>query len=93
MKALLTHRCIGRQERPGSKTLSYEYAVQTILFITEIREASQNHSHGILLSRENYSAWSSVATLLKHELVARWSNPHKYKITDKVIRLAILGSM
>merc|ERR1719180_266585 len=39
--------------------------------------------------REFYSAWSSVNTLLKHELVARWSNPAKYKLTDKGRELAI----
>jgi len=39
--------------------------------------------------REHYSAWSSVKTLLKHELVAVWSNPAKYKITDKGRELAI----
>ena len=37
---------------------------------------------------EHYTAWSSVGTLLKHELVSRWSNPHKYNITQKGIELA-----
>lgn len=36
--------------------------------------------------REHYSAWSSVKTLLKHELVTKWSNPAKFKVTDKVVR-------
>jgi len=39
--------------------------------------------------REHYSAWSSVKTLLKHELVTKWSNPAKFKVTDKGRQLAV----
>ena len=37
---------------------------------------------------EHYTAWSSVSTLIKHGLVSRWSNPHKYNITQKGMELA-----
>merc|ERR1719233_585407 len=37
---------------------------------------------------EFYTAWSSTKTLLKRELITRWSNPAKYNITDKGIQLA-----
>ena len=37
---------------------------------------------------EHYTAWSSVTTLIKHGLVSRWSNPHKYNITQKGMELA-----
>lgn len=35
-----------------------------------------------------YSAWSGVSTLVKHELVKRWGNPVKFDITEKGRQLA-----
>jgi len=37
---------------------------------------------------EFYTAWSGMKTLVKNELVKKWSNPAKYDITEKGQRLA-----
>ena len=43
----------------------------------------------ILTSKsEHYTAWSGVTTLIKHQLITKWSNPAKFDITDKGMKLA-----
>ena len=37
---------------------------------------------------EHYTAWSGVTTLIKHQLITKWSNPAKFDITDKGAELA-----
>jgi len=37
---------------------------------------------------EHYTAWNGMSTLLKHGLISKWSNPVKFKITEKGNELA-----
>lgn len=56
-----------------------------------LQEAAQplaDESFSCTSKSEHYTAWSGVSTLVKHELITKWSNPAKFTITDKGMELA-----
>ena len=56
-----------------------------------LQQAAQplaDESFTLTSKSEHYTAWSGVSTLIKHQLITKWSNPAKFDITDKGVELA-----
>ena len=68
-------------------TLS-EYFNGKFLFYQEAAQPLADESFTLTSKSEHYTAWSGVSTLIKHQLITKWSNPAKFDITDKGMELA-----
>ncbi|CAM6087142.1 unnamed protein product [Calypogeia fissa] len=48
-----------------------------------IRDNAVGWTAGQPNAKDMYSGWSNMTTLIKNNLVVKWSNPAKYKLTDE----------